>query len=546
MWSDRLLPARRARLIERLRAVLPAPRPGSRGATTPLRRRASPEQVAAELRTRPGFVWLDGADPRLAAAPRAVLTARGGRAAVLGPGGRAAFAARGLDLLEAALAAWGTAPGDNRGDGGGRGGRAGQHGLLVGYLGYELGGEVEALPPAPPDDLGLPDLWLGLYDAVLHRSPAGWVLESTDAWQGVAGVAAAPLGDDTVGDPVLAAERLLECAARRPPEALAEGPLTGGPLVSRPHRAGFETAVAAAVRRIESGEIFQVNLCRRLEAPLPAAALWPFYLRLRAASPAAYGAFLDLGPERPAARTSARGGPGATAAHRALLSVSPEQFLTVRDGVVTSRPIKGTRPRGRTPREDRALEKELLASAKDRAELAMIVDVVRNDLGRVADTGSVAVADLGAVLRLPTVLHTAATVSGRLRPGSDRAGDSHGSHGSDSAGAADLLRAAFPPASITGAPKIQAMAVAAELEERRRGPAMGAFGWIALAGGVSGQGGGDLDLAVAIRTAVAARGRVAYHAGCGITADSDPEEEYAESAVKARAFLTALGTRESG
>lgn len=513
MWSDRLPPARRARLIARLRSVLPAPRPGSRGATTPLRRRASPEQVAAELRSRPGFVWLDGADPRLAAAPRALLTARGGRATVLGPGGRATFAARGMDLLEAALAAWGSAA--NGGD------RSGHHGLLVGYLGYELGGEVEALPPAPPDDLGLPDLWLGLYDAVLHLSSKNWVLESTDAWLGVPGLNPAghpaPLGDDKVADPVLAAERLLERAARRPAEEVPAGPLTREPLVSRPHHAGFEAAVAAAVRRIESGEIFQVNLCRRLEAPLSPADLWPLYLRLRAASPASHGAFFDLGPER-------------TGRQRALLSVSPEQFLTVRNGEVTSRPIKGTRPRGRTPRDDRALEKELLASAKDRAELAMIVDVVRNDLGRVCATGSVAVPHLREVLRLPTVLHTVATVNGRLR---------------DDAGAADLLRAAFPPASITGAPKIQSMTVAAELEERRRGPAMGAFGWIALAGGPAGQGGGDLDLAVAIRTAVAARGRVAYHAGCGITADSDPEEEFAESAVKARAFLTALG-REPG
>ncbi|HYH44387.1 MAG TPA: chorismate-binding protein [Thermoanaerobaculia bacterium] len=539
MWSDRLPPARRARLIARLRSVLPAPRPGSRGATTPLRRRASPEQVAAELCSRPGFVWLDGADPRLAASPRALLTARGGRATVHGPGGRVTFTARGLDLLEAALAAWGSAAtGDDGGD------RPGHHGLLIGYLGYELGGEVEALPPAPPDDLGLPDLWLGLYDAVLHRSQKGWVLESTDAWLGVPGLDPAslptPLGDGKVADPVLAAERLLERAARRPAEEVPDGPLTRGPLVSRPHRSGFEAAVAAAVRRIESGEIFQVNLCRRLEAPLSPADLWPLYLRLRAASPAAHGAFFDLGPERPGRRTQSAVVSGVSDAsdasddaagpRRALLSVSPEQFLTVRGGEVTSRPIKGTRPRGRTPRDDRALEKELLASAKDCAELAMIVDVVRNDLGRVCATGSVAVPQLREVLRLPTVLHTVATVTGRLR---------------DDAGAADLLRAAFPPASITGAPKIQSMTVAAELEERRRGPAMGAFGWIALAGGPAGQGGGDLDLAVAIRTAVAARGRVAYHAGCGITADSDPEDEFDESAVKASAFLTALG-REPG
>jgi para-aminobenzoate synthetase component 1 len=153
----------------------------------------------------------------------------------------------------------------------------------------------------------------------------------------------------------------------------------------------------------------------------------------------------------------------------------------------------------------------------------MIVDVVRNDLGRVCETGSVEVTGHAELMSLPTLHHTVSTVRGRLRP---------------DAGPVGLLRAAFPPASITGAPKIQAMAAIAAEEERRRGPAMGALGWISL--------GGDLELAVAIRTAAAARGRVVYHAGCGIVADSDPEQEFEESAVKARAFLTALGAGEAG
>jgi anthranilate/para-aminobenzoate synthase component I len=153
----------------------------------------------------------------------------------------------------------------------------------------------------------------------------------------------------------------------------------------------------------------------------------------------------------------------------------------------------------------------------------MIVDVVRNDLGRVCATGSVEVVSHAELMSLPTLHHTVSTVRGRLRP---------------DAGPSELLRAAFPPAPITGAPKIQAMAAIAAEEERRRGPAMGALGWISLTG--------DLELAVAIRTAVASRGRIAYHAGCGIVADSDPEHEFAESAAKARAFLTALGAREAG
>jgi para-aminobenzoate synthetase component 1 len=318
----------------------------------------------------------------------------------------------------------------------------------------------------------------------------GWTAEATDAWGGL--------------HSVIEAERVLAAARRRDPPAVPAGGWARGGVTSRPGRSGFEAAVERVVGRIASGEIFQMNLCRRLEARLPARHLWHLYQRLRAASPAERGAFLDLG----------RG--------RAVLSISPEVFLTVREGVVETRPIKGTRPRGANPREDRALARELLESEKDRAELTMIVDVARNDLGRVSETGSVEVARHAELMTLPTVHHTVSTVRGRLLPGTSSAA---------------LLRAAFPPASITGAPKIRAMAVVAEEEERRRGPAMGALGWLSL--------GGDLDLAVGIRTAAAARGRVAYHAGCGIVADSHPELELAESTAKARAFLDALGAVET-
>ncbi|HVF61974.1 MAG TPA: anthranilate synthase component I family protein [Thermoanaerobaculia bacterium] len=482
MWSDRPTAARRARLADRLRALLPPPRPAARGAKTPLAGAAAVEPVAEELRQEPGFAWLDGAGwggARLYARPLAVLSARNGRATVDGPGGRAAFAARGLDLLDAALAAWGGAGGE-----------------LVGFLGYELTWELEELPPPPPDDLGLPDLHLALYPTALRRDARGWTLDSTDAWPAAG------------GDARIAAERLLQRLARRAAEAPPEGPLVRPPLHSRPLPSGFADAVARSVGRIAAGEIFQVNLCRRLETRLARRAVWPLWQRLRAASPADYAAFLDLSTPRRA---------------RALLSVSPECFLAVRDGVVESRPIKGTRPRGADRRSDAALARELLESGKDRAELAMIVDVVRNDLGRVAVTGSVEVAAHAELMTLPTLHHTVSRVRARLAPGTN---------------AADLLRASFPPASISGAPKIRAVAVAAAEEERRRGPAMGAVGRIALSG--------ELDLSVAIRTAVAARERVAYHTGGGIVADSDPEAELEETRVKARAFLAALGLPEAG
>src|SRR6266545_1616111 len=486
MWHDRLPAAHRRRLVERLHAVVPAPSPAARGAITPLRTPRGtppgPEQVAEVLRQRPGFSWIDGGHDGhlLYAEPLAFLTARGGRATVTGPGGRVSLQVGGLGLLEAAFAAWGGPA------------RA----MLVGFLGYELGAEIEDLSPSPADledDLGLPDLHLGLYAAGLRWDGRSWRLESTEAWPG--------------GDRVRAAEEVLAAAQSRPVPAPPGGRLAAAPVISRPNRGGFEEGVRRSVERIRAGEIFQVNLCRRIETTLSPARIPDLYRRLRAASPAEHGAFLDLG----------RG--------RAVLSVSPELFLSVRDASVETRPIKGTRPRGDSPREDRALARELAESLKDRAELTMIVDVARNDLGRVCEPGSVEVIRHAEVVTLPTLHHTVSIIRGRLsQTGSERA--------------IDLLRAAFPPASITGAPKIRAMSVAAHEEEVRRGPAMGAFGWISL--------GGDLELAVAIRTAVAARGRVAYHAGCGIVVDSDPELEYEESAIKAKAFLSALGAPEIG
>lgn len=478
MWSDRLPEKRRQRLAERLRGVVPAPRVHARGSKTPLRSggktEPSPLQAAEVLRGQEGFAWLDGAETghRIFTRPLAVLSLRNGKATIAGPGGQARFKAGGFDLLDAAFAAWG-----------------GAGATLAGYLGYELGGEIEALPPPPPDDLGLPDLHLGLYDSALRWDGRSWILEATDAWRSHSAVEA---------------EHILAAARRRGNPEIPEGRLAADGVVSHPSRSGFEAAVSRVVERIASGEIFQMNLCRRLEAGLPASHVWPLYLRLRGASPAERGAFFDLGDGR------------------AVLSISPEVFLTVKGGEAETRPIKGTRPRGASLREDRALARELLESEKDRAELTMIVDVARNDLGRVCETGSIHVTAHAELMTLPTVHHTVSTVQGRLRPGITPA---------------DLLRATFPPASITGAPKIQAMAVIAAEEPRRRGPAMGALGWISL--------GGDLDLAVAIRTAAVAKGRVAYHAGCGIVADSDPELELAESAAKARAFLTALGAMET-
>jgi para-aminobenzoate synthetase component 1 len=261
----------------------------------------------------------------------------------------------------------------------------------------------------------------------------------------------------------------------------------------------FEAAVARIVATIHAGDIFQTNLCRCIEAPLAPGTEFDLYERLREINPARYETFLRIDESR------------------TLFSVSPELFLKVERGVVTSEPIKGTRKRGDTPAEDAALIRELLSSVKDRAELAMIVDVVRNDLSRVCQVGSVKVTEHAKLMTLPTVHHSYSTVQGRLKTG---------------AGPIDLLRAAFPAASISGAPKIEAMRVAMREEGRRRGPCMGAIGWI--------DGNGDMEFSVAIRTAFTENGRVYYYAGCGITADSVPSDEFEESGHKAAAFLRAL------
>ncbi len=462
MWSGAASARERGELAARLRAILPAPARRAKVRVEEVEGPRDPLAAAAGMHTRPGFVWLDGADGehRLFSRPLARIEVRNGYATVAGPGGRARFPARGFDLLDAAAAAWGRA------------------GWLAGYLGYELAGEAERLPFLPARAGDLPDLCLGWYDSFLLYRAGRWQRWSTNGW------------------------RAQEAWTPRPaePATTAAGALSPGPVRSRPDRAGFMEAVARTVARIHAGEFFQTNLCRRLEAPLAPEKIWPFYLRLRAISPARYGAFLYLG----------RG--------RAVASVSPELFLRVREGRVESGPIKGTRPRGASAAEDAALLRDLAASGKDRAELAMIVDVVRNDLGRVSKAGSVVVERHAELLTLPTVHHTVSLVAGDLR-----AGVTPGR----------LLRAAFPPASISGAPKIRAMEVAAMEEGARRGPSMGGIGWISP--------GGDLELSVAIRTAVTAGGRVVYHAGCGITADSDPAGEWQESEHKAAAFVRALG-----
>ena len=250
-----------------------------------------------------------------------------------------------------------------------------------------------------------------------------------------------------------------------------------------------------------AGDIYQVNLTQRFACAMDALEPFELFLRLRERNPAAFGAYLAE--------------PG-----RHVVSASPERFLRVDGRRAEMWPIKGTRPRGADAESDARLAAELLASAKDHAENVMIVDLVRNDLGRVAEYGSVRADEICALRKLPTVFHLVSRVSGELRRG---------------ATGCDALRAAFPCGSITGAPKIRAMEIIEELEGVRRGLSMGAIGYATFDG--------RMDWSVAIRTVEIGDGTARFNVGGGIVADSDPDGEYDESLWKARAILDALGGR---
>ncbi|MEE9325513.1 MAG: anthranilate synthase component I family protein, partial [Dehalococcoidia bacterium] len=293
-------------------------------------------------------------------------------------------------------------------------------GGVAGYMGYDLGRLLEQLPVLAADDLELPDLCLAFYDwALVHDGLAGrsWLI-ATGLPQGTADGARRRLR--------WARQRLAEpLATKEGPEARVEGP----PLRSTFTREGYLAAVQRIKDYLAAGEIYQANLSQRFMLPF-AGDPWPLYLRLRQVNPAPFAAYLEF--------------PEVT-----VLSASPEEFLRVEGRWVETRPIKGTRPRGGTSEEDAALAQELLASEKERAENIMIVDVLRNDLGRVCRVGSVQAPSLLALEQHPTVHHLVSTITGELSEGVDTV---------------DLLRACFPGGSITGAPKIRAMKIIEELE----------------------------------------------------------------------------------
>ncbi|RLS35785.1 MAG: anthranilate synthase component I [Planctomycetota bacterium] len=371
---------------------------------------------------------------------------------------------------------------------------------VVGYASYDAVRYVENLPAPPPDDLSLPDLCFAFYDRLIVFDN---ITKSLDV------VVLADTGDGSAEGVeqgrIEACRRIDETIGRlfAPgdwPLAADIGP-RGEPASSRItstfSRDDFLAAVDKAIEYIRSGDIFQVVLSRRLEIPYDFPPL-ELYRTLRVVNPSPFMFFL---------RT-----PGAT-----LVGSSPEIMVRVMDGTVTVRPLAGTRPRGATPEEDRQLAEGLLADPKERAEHVMLIDLGRNDVGRVAAIGSVSLTDVMSIERYSHVMHLTSNVSGRLAPGTS---------------AFDALRACLPAGTVSGAPKIRAMQIIDELEPRRRGPYAGAVGYIDF--------GGSMDTCIALRTVVLANGKAYVQSGAGIVADSNPESEFQETLNKARGLLVSL------
>jgi len=360
-------------------------------------------------------------------------------------------------------------------------------GGAMGYFSYDLGRQIERLPSTTVDDLDLPDICLGFYDVVL-------TIDHVD------GTAALVVGapDGREAEAMSKARRWARALKGAAVSAESPPAMRAGPVRSSFTREQYLSAVAQVKEYIAAGDIFQANLSQRFACPYGGNG-WQLYRRLRAVNPAPFAGFMEMGSWQ-------------------VVSGSPERFITVKGDRIETRPIKGTRPRGATPGEDEAYAAELLASEKDGAELVMIVDLQRNDLGRVCEYGSVTVPDLRRLEPTPNVWHTVATVEGRLRPRTTTA---------------DVLRATFPGGSITGAPKVRAMQIIEELEPVRRGVYTGAVGYIGFDG--------QIDLNIAIRTALVREGTAYFSAGGGIVADSDPAAEYDETLAKASGMARALG-----
>ncbi len=373
-------------------------------------------------------------------------------------------------------------------------------GGAVGYLAYETATRFEDLPSPDSDPLGLPESLFMFVDTMLvfdHATHKIKVLSHVHLDGDIE--TAYHKAVDRINDLV---DRLNQPIKSSQPTRTTPHYVNGDRLSSNFSREAFEESVLRIKRYITDGEAIQVVLSQRLSQPTSVA---PFeiYRALRTINPSPYMFFLDFNDFY-------------------IIGASPEILVRVEDGMVMTRPLAGTRPRGKTPAEDAALEKELKGDEKERAEHIMLVDLGRNDIGRVSQPGTVEVSDLMEVERYSHVMHLVTHVQGRLRRDMN---------------AFDALRACFPAGTVSGAPKIRAMEIIAELEPEKRDVYAGAVGYLSFSG--------NMDMAIAIRTMVVKKGITYTQAGCGVVYDSIPEREYEESMNKARALLIAIDQAEN-
>jgi anthranilate synthase component 1 len=373
-------------------------------------------------------------------------------------------------------------------------------GGVVGYAGYDMVRYYERLGEGPTDDLHLPDLSFGLYRTMVifdHVSKTIKIVCNAHV-----------TGDcgQAYKEATESIERTIDRLRGGNGQAVGEiqlEHLPQAPFESNFTRAGYEAAVETCREYIRAGDIFQVVLSQRLGISTKAR---PFdiYRALRVVNPSPFMFLLNT--------------PEVT-----LVGSSPEILCRVENGLVTNRPLAGTRPRGKTPEQDAALEKELLADEKERAEHVMLVDLARNDVGRVAQPGTVKLGEVMSVERYSHVMHIVSNVQGQLQPGKT---------------AFDALRAALPVGTVSGAPKVRAMEIIDELEPTRRGPYAGGVGYVDFSG--------NMDTCIALRTMAAAGGKLYLQVGAGIVADSVPANEYQETLNKARGMLRAVEIAEAG
>ena len=367
-------------------------------------------------------------------------------------------------------------------------------GGAVGYFSYDLGHCLENFSSCQKDDMEFYDLAIGLYDLILsfdHAQKRAWIVSS-----------GLPLLDE-IERKKRAQERLnfaLEkIDSMRDLEPISSVTLSSEQIITNFSLAAYKDAVKKIIDYIRAGDIFEANMTQRFSAPLAdGMSVFDLYRRLRRINAAPFSSYLNLWKI-------------------IIASASPERFLQLHDGIVETRPIKGTRRRSTSLEEDQQLARELLASAKDRAENIMIVDLMRNDLSRVCKDNSIYVPQLCGLETFATVHHLVSVVQGELN---------------DHVSAMDLLKVAFPGGSITGAPKIRAMEIIDELEPTRRGPYCGSIGYIGFDG--------CLDTSIVIRTYIIKDNQVTFQTGSAVTLDSDPQAEWEEMLNKAYALRRSL------